>query len=126
MTLRQRFAAEQGLTLIELVIVCVIVSILLGLTVTSYVGYRVRGNNATARANVHVLLPAIETYHAEKDTYVGMTLLGLKLTYDQSIDPSMYKLTSLTDTDYCLSSEIGGQAWKRTGPGTDIVAGECP
>jgi general secretion pathway protein G len=125
MTMRQRLSAEQAFTLTEMVIVLVIISILLVVTMVSYLGYRDKANNATARANVHVILPSIEMYHADTGSYVGMTLSGLKTSYDQSIDPSMYTLTSLTDSDYCVASSVGGKSWKKTGPGTDIVPGVC-
>lgn len=126
MTPRRRLAAEHGFTLLELVLVSVMLAILITIAAVSYLGYRQHANDATARSNVRAILPAIESYHSENSTYLGMTLLGLKLAYDQSIDPSMYKLTSLSDTGYCVSSAIGGQTWKRTGPGTDIVSGDCP
>ena len=125
MTLRQRFAAENGLTLVELLVVLMIMTILLAITMVSYLGYRNKADSATARANVHVIVPSVEGYRADTGTYAGMTLLGLKLNYDQSIDPSMYKLASLTDTDYCVSAKSGSQAWKKTGPDADIVPGEC-
>ena len=122
----KRLAAERGFTLVELLIVLMIIGILVAITMVSYVGYSRKAESATAQANVHVIVPSVEAYAADNGTYTGMTLLGLKTAYDQSIDPSMYKLTSLTASDYCISSAVGGQAWKRTGPGTDIVAGECP
>lgn len=126
MTNRQRTAAEHGFTLVELLIVMAIMGILLAITMVSYVGYAKKADDATARASVHVILSSLEGYHADNDSYAGMTLLGLKLDYDQSIDPSMYTLTSLTDTDYCVSAKSGNQTWKKMGPDADIVPGECP
>jgi prepilin-type N-terminal cleavage/methylation domain-containing protein len=126
MTRRQPIAAEHGLTLVELLVVLMVMAILLAVTMASYIGYKNKADRVTAQANVHVILPSLEGYRADNETYVGMTLLGLKLNYDQSIDPSMYTLTSLTDTDYCVSAKSGSQAWKKTGPDADVVPGECP
>jgi Tfp pilus assembly protein PilE len=122
---RKRSAREDGVTLIDLVIVITIIGILLAIMLTSYVGYRAKANSAVARANVQVIAPSIEAYYVDKATYVGMTLPGLKDAYDQSIVSSVYTLNDLTETSYCASSTVGGQSWKKGGPGTVVARGAC-
>jgi type IV pilus assembly protein PilE len=118
-------AAEDGFTLIELVIVMTLLAILLTIPLASYLGYRDKANRAVARANVIVLAPSIEAYFADNSTYGGMTLLGLKANYDKSIDTSMYVLTDQTPTSYCVSSSVRGQAWRKPGPGALVEPGVC-
>ncbi len=122
---RKPLASEDGFTLIELVIVITIIGTLLTIMLTSYVEYQAKANSAVARANVQVLVPSIEAYYADKATYVGMTLPGLKDAYDQSIVSSVYALSDLTETSYCTSSTVGGQSWKKSGPGTVVARGAC-
>jgi len=122
---RKSSSREDGVTLIDLVIVITIIGILLAIMLTSYLGYQAKANSAVARANVQVLVPSIESYYADQATYVGMTLPGLKDAYDQSIVSSVYTLSDLTDTRYCVSSTVGGQSWKKTGPGTVAARGAC-
>jgi prepilin-type N-terminal cleavage/methylation domain-containing protein len=122
---RKRSSAEDGYTLIELMIVVTIISILITLPIASYLSYRDAGNRAVARANVKVIVPTIEGYFAEHATYVGLTLLGLKAGYDQSIDSSVYTLNAQTEMSYCVSSTVGGQSWKKAGPGAVVEPGAC-
>ncbi|HET7044531.1 MAG TPA: prepilin-type N-terminal cleavage/methylation domain-containing protein [Gaiellaceae bacterium] len=120
-------AAEQGFTLIELLIVLTIIGILVAIPISSYLGYRARANDAVARANVHVIVPAIEAFHVDHDeSYVGMTLDALKADYDKSIDPARYTLSSLSKDGYCVSSTSGDKSWKKAGPGVPYAAGTCP
>jgi prepilin-type N-terminal cleavage/methylation domain-containing protein len=123
---RVRVGSEEGFTLIELVIVCVIVAILLSILLVSYVGYRDKANDAKAGADVRIVLPSVEAFHGDNDTYVGMTPAGLKAAYDTSIDPATYTITSLSATGYCVASARGGRSWRKDGPGQPIAPGTCP
>lgn len=123
---RSRTAAELGFTLVELVVVMTVIGILVTIPIASFLHFRDQANDATARANVHVVVPSIESYFADNSTYVGMTLAGLKASYDHAIDPARYTLTSLTATGYCVSSSAGGRTWKKAGPGAQYTSGGCP
>ncbi len=117
---------EDGFTLIELIVVVAIIGILLTIPITSFVVFRDRGNDAAAKADVRVIEPSIEGYFGDQDTYVGMTVAGLKSTYDSGIVTSLYQLADLTATGYCVQATSGGRTWHHVGPGGLPTAGACP
>jgi Tfp pilus assembly protein PilE len=120
-----RLAAEDGFTLLERGIVLTIVAVLLTIPISSYLTFSRRANDATAKANVHIVSSAIEAYYDDHDSYDGMTLATLGREYDTWIEPSKYSLSDVTETSYCVSSTSGRRSWKREGPGTKIVRGKC-
>jgi prepilin-type N-terminal cleavage/methylation domain-containing protein len=120
---------DDGLTLVELVIVMTIIAILLAVTVASYGGIRERADESAAEANIRVLLPSITAYYADHETYATMTLAVLQSDYDRGIDPAKYSFGSagnLTDTSYCVESTSGAETYRKAGPAADIVPGTCP
>ena len=85
--IRQRLDGntEQGFTLIELLVVIIIIGILLAIAVPSYLGFRGRAADSSAKANVRAALPAVEAFYADNGTYTGMTLVALRLI-DQNVN----------------------------------------
>ncbi|MBA2424079.1 MAG: prepilin-type N-terminal cleavage/methylation domain-containing protein [Actinobacteria bacterium] len=123
--IRQRLDGntEQGFTLIELLVVIIIIGILLAIAVPSYLGFRSRAAESSAKANVRAALPAVEAYYADFGTYATMNLAALRL-----IDPNV-KLDGepvVTATTYCIDSAVSGATWKISGPGvTAPASGAC-
>jgi prepilin-type N-terminal cleavage/methylation domain-containing protein len=127
---------EQGFTLIELLVVVVILGILTAIAVPSYLSFQGRSKDAAAKADLRVLLPSVESFYADNNTYVGMSFgdpatdpLSL-LKYDQSIKPDDFAMGTLTATTYCVETDPTGQdklnAWHVTGPGAVYATGACP
>ncbi len=117
---------EKGFTLIELLVVVIILGILTAIAIPSYLSFKGRANDAAAKANVRSVIPDIESFYADNNTYVGMTLDSLKSNYDQALDTSKYNLKSLTATSYCIDSTSGASTWQKAGPASAIVSGACP
>jgi prepilin-type N-terminal cleavage/methylation domain-containing protein len=111
---------EGGFTLIELLLVMVILGILFLTAVPSYLGFRARANNAAAQANVRSAVPVVETYKADNNTYVGMTLAALR-TIDAGV--ATLAISGLSATSYCISNTVNGVTWRKVGPAGAIVSG---
>lgn len=119
-------AREAGFTLIELLVALIVMGILLGIAISSYVGARSRGELAVAQSRVRVIIPSIEAYAADEGTYAGMTVAILRARYDRSLDDASYRFGTLTSSSYCVQSTAGGQTWRKPAPGEPIAAGACP
>ncbi len=123
--IRQRLNGntEQGFTLIELLVVIIIIGILLAIAVPSYLGFRGRAADSSAKANLRAALPAVEVYYADTGAYTGMTVAALKLI-DQNVNLDGNPV--VTATTYCIDSVVGGKNWKLSGPGAATpVTGSC-
>ena len=128
-TLRRRLRREEkGFTLIELLVVVIILGILTAIAIPSYLSFTGRASDAANKANVRSIIPSVESYKADNNTYSGMTLANLQSTYDQALNMSQYLLKSATDTTYCVQSPASGtvNVFFKNGPAAAIAAGSCP
>jgi len=129
-TLRKRLRSEKGFTLIELLVVMIILAILMAVAIPSYLSFRDRANKSAAGADLRAAIPSVEAYFSDHGTYAGMTVAGLKASYDQSISPSIITLASLSATTYCVKATSPNDATKtasKKGPSAQIViGGTCP
>jgi type IV pilus assembly protein PilE len=118
---------QRGFTLVEVLVVVIVLAILLSFTVSSYLGYRQRANDAAAQQKIDQIIPAAHAYFADQDSYAGMTIAGLS-AYDSTIDPSEYSLGSAvpTDTTYCIESSSQGRTWRKNGPHAPLEQLPCP
>jgi Tfp pilus assembly protein PilE len=76
-----------------------------------------------AAHNVRTAIPAIEAYYADNETYAGMTVAGLRATYDSGIEN--VQIVDASAQTYCVESAPGGSVAHKAGPAADIVAGPC-
>ena len=119
-----RLRDPRGFTLIELLIGLIVIGVLVGIAVPSFLLMRGRAEDPAARANVRATLPSLEAYFADNDTYAGATYAVLHDSYDAGLAP--VSLSSLSDTGYCVEATVGSKTYSKAGPSAPLVQGSCP
>jgi type IV pilus assembly protein PilA len=124
--LRKRLRSEKGFTLIELLVVMIILAILTAIAIPSYLSFRDRANKSAAGADLRAAVPSVEAWFSDHGTYAGMTVAALKASYDQSLNPSIISLGTLSATTYCVQAKSPNDQTKtaaKNGPSAQIVIG---
>ena len=136
-SLRQRINArdESGFTLIELLVVLIIIGILLAIAVPSYLGFRDKAQKTGAAADVREAIPSLEGWYSDNNTYTGMTVAGLRTTYDSGLssaitvaEPVVGGNPAVAGGGYCIEATVGSHWASVTGPGGTVVTdgAHCP
>ncbi len=114
---------EDGFTLLELLAVMVITGVLIAVAVASFASGRVRANDAAAKSNIGVAVPAFQAYYLDNGTYTRMTVATLQRTYSRGI--RNITIVSVSATTYCVRSTVGGRSWYKAGPNGRITTTRC-
>jgi prepilin-type N-terminal cleavage/methylation domain-containing protein len=118
--------AERGFTLVEILVVVVIIAILSTLALSMYIGYRERAHDAAAQENIHRIVPSVQAYFVDHDSYSGMTLAELTSDYDAGLDSSHYSLGAVAQSTFCVQSTSAGRTWRKNGPNAVLERLSCP
>jgi type IV pilus assembly protein PilA len=149
-SVRQWLDREEGLTLVELIVVLLIIAVLLAIAVPSYLGARGRADDAVAKANLRSGVLVAETYFANCGTYAdsgpcadglyhdfalvnagtgsgssAADAIGLRDSGDKALSPDVAVVAS-TAGKYCLSSTHNSSTtyWYE-GPGGSLDTTDC-
>jgi type IV pilus assembly protein PilA len=126
---RARLADESGFTLIELLVVVLILSVLIGIAVPSYLGFQTTAQSTAAAADVRAVISDANAYYVGNDnSYIGMSPSLLRSTYDSGLITSNNGSTGIVSAKsegngqtYCISAVSGGQWAHYSGPGGRII-----
>jgi len=77
---------REGFTLVELMIVIIILAILTGIAVPSYMVLRNRARNAAAQSELRNIATAIEMYFADKESYPATTFVAMAAALEAGDD----------------------------------------
>jgi prepilin-type N-terminal cleavage/methylation domain-containing protein len=114
---------EDGFTLPEMLAVMAVMGILIAIAVGSYSGARVHANDAAAKSNIDVAVPAFQAYFLDNGAYTGMTVRRLQTTYSHGI--RNISIVAARTTTYCVRSTVAGRNWYKAGPSGPITKTRC-
>jgi type IV pilus assembly protein PilA len=106
--------AEDGVTMIEVLVVVIILGILLAIAVPSWIGFQDRAASKTSKANLRAALPAAEAYREANGTYVGMDTSAL-VAANPDLSSSL-TVASAKEAGFCLADTVNGRTWSVAGP----------
>jgi hypothetical protein len=79
---------------------------------------------AQARADIRAAIPAIEAFRADNGTFAGVTVSGLRTTYDVRV-PDV-GIVVMSPDSYCVESDVEGLTYSLLHPRGDVRPGACP
>jgi type IV pilus assembly protein PilE len=111
---RTTLTGDRGLTLVELLVTLLVISVLVAIALPSYLSARGRAADQTAKANLREAMPAAEAYFADARTYSGLTLAQLRAT-NSGLSRTL-RVRTAGGTSYCLYDTVRGSVWSVLGP----------
>jgi type IV pilus assembly protein PilA len=102
-SLKSRRDAEEGFTLIELMVVVLIIAILIAIAIPTFLGARQRAQDSAAKSDLRNAAAAAKVFYTDAETYVGMNSTTL-----EAIEPSLTYATSGSKTEVGVSDLAAG------------------
>jgi prepilin-type N-terminal cleavage/methylation domain-containing protein len=148
-SIQRRLDGEEGFTLVELTIVLLVFGILLTIALPSYLSFKDRAEKTSAKQAVAQALNAVESYASDNfptsrsdpdsgisttdSGYSNISLTLLATNYDASIsvipgaplviDPLDWNGNLTSETDFCLTAQVGRWTAVADGPAGGVVVG---
>jgi type IV pilus assembly protein PilA len=116
-TRRRSHHAEQGFTLVELLVVILIIGTLAAIAVPSFLSHRSRAQDGEAKVYVVAAQKAIEVFHTENETYAGANATALA-----NIEPSLGRARGLSISGTSTSYDIGVDSATPNGGGRFMLS----
>jgi type IV pilus assembly protein PilA len=80
----RRGADEDGFTLIELMVVVLVIAILIGIAIPTFLGLRARAHDRSAQSDLRNGFTAVKAYYTDQESYAGFDAVD-----GQAIEPSV-------------------------------------
>jgi type IV pilus assembly protein PilA len=101
--------AQDGFTLIELVVVIMIIGILAGIALPAFLGQRSKGQDADAKSNVRSMIAQMESCYTEQDEYNPCPLPDTGL--DVGTNPGQVEATPSGGTYFVMAHSKSGNTF---------------
>ena len=118
---RNLYRKEKGFTLVELMIVIIILAILTGIAIPSYMALRNRARVAAAQSEMKNIATAIEMYNADKDYYPATTFAAMETALEGGDYMNPVPTTDPWGAAYTYVLAAGTYTLTCTGADPDII-----
>lgn len=107
----KRLRGDKGFTLVELLVVIVIIGILVAIAIPIFLNQREAAQRRAVESDVRNVIPVMETYYSEYNTYVG----GASGTPGESFTLGTSDLDITVSDDVTITITPDGQEYTITG-----------
>jgi general secretion pathway protein G len=124
---RNLYRKEKGFTLVELMIVIIILAILTGIAIPSYMVLRDRARTSAAQSELKNVATALEMYNADNESYPdaeNYAAMALLLEAGEYMDPVPLEDPWGEDYTYALDAAGSYTIASISGDGVTIIDGQ--
>ncbi len=136
-TALKRRQSDDGLSLVELLVILIIIGLLASIAVPLYVDQRKKGHDADAKSDVNAIAKLVGSYVTDHDSLPTVTVSGRDVLLDGKSVASLSQgvvlgsLTGTTSANWCIDDKQphGDRAkvkgYKFSASGDKVEEGQC-